>query len=87
MTDLIESAEALTTTIMAGSTSMMAVHSVFIITFRKTSEDITRSATAQIATSIIAIIITGRTNIRDTPGNPRERKIGGNDICDPEEGR
>ncbi len=72
---------------MAGSTSMMAVRSVFIITFRKTSEDITRSTIEKITNSIIAIIVTGRTNIRDTPGNPRERKTGGNETCDQEEWR
>jgi hypothetical protein len=58
---------------------MIAVRSVFIITFRKPSEDITRSATAKIANSIIAIILSGEINIRITPGHPRDRKIGGNE--------
>jgi hypothetical protein len=85
MMDRTESAGALTTTIMAGFTSMIAVRSVFIKTFRKPSEVITKSATAKIANSIIAIIITGGTNIQDTPGHPRERKIGGNETYNKEE--
>ena len=43
-----------------------------------TSEDITRSATAIITNSIIAIVLTRGANIRDTPGNPEDRKIGWN---------
>jgi hypothetical protein len=53
------------------------VYSVFLITFRKTSGDITRSATAKIANSIIAIILSGKANIRNTPGHhPQDRENG-----------
>jgi predicted ThiF/HesA family dinucleotide-utilizing enzyme len=75
----IESAGALTTTIMVGFTSMMAVRSVFIMKFREPSENITRSTTAKIANIIIAIIIAGGSNIRTTPGQTRDRKIRGNE--------
>ena len=64
---------------MAGFTFMVAVDTVFIITLRKTSGDITTSATANITNSIIAIILTRGTNIRDTPGTPQDRKNGGNE--------
>jgi len=64
MTDLIESAGART---------------VLIITLRKRSEDITTSATEKITNSIIAIILTNGTNIPGIPGNPQDRKIGGNE--------
>jgi hypothetical protein len=47
---------------------------------RKTNEHITTSSTPEIASSIIAIILTGGTNIRNTPGHPQDRKIGGNEI-------
>jgi hypothetical protein len=76
MMDLIESAGARTTTIMVGFTFMMAVRIVFINTFLKTSEDIMRSATAKIANSIIAIILSGKANIRNTPGHPQDRENG-----------
>ena len=56
----------------------MAVRTVFTIMLRKTSEDITRIATAIIANSIIAIVLTRGANIRDTPGNTKDRKIGRN---------
>jgi predicted ThiF/HesA family dinucleotide-utilizing enzyme len=62
---------------MAGFTFIKAVSTVFIITFRKTSEDITRSAIANITNSIIAIILSRGTNIPDTQGIPQERKNGG----------
>jgi hypothetical protein len=62
---------------MAGFTFMRAVRTVFIITLHKTSDDITTSATANITNSIIVNILTRRTNIRDTPGTPQDRKIGG----------
>jgi hypothetical protein len=79
MTGRIESTGALTTTIMVGFTITMAVRSVFIMTLRKTNEHITTSSTAKIANSIIAIILSGETNIRNTPGHPRDRKIRGNE--------
>jgi hypothetical protein len=87
MTGRIDSAVGCITTMMAGFTFIRAVRSVFIITLRKTCEEITKSTTAKIANSIIAIIINGGTNIRDTPGHHRERKIGGNETCDREEWR
>jgi len=62
-----------------GFTSMIAVRSDLIITFRRPSEDIMRSATAKIVNSIIAIILSGEINIRNTPGHPRDRKIGANE--------
>jgi hypothetical protein len=61
---------------MAGFTFIKAVSTVFIITFRKTSEDITRSAIANITNSIIAIILIRGTNIRGTQGTPQEGKNG-----------
>jgi hypothetical protein len=64
---------------MAGFTFIKVVSTVFIITFRKTSEDITRSDIANITNSIIAIILSRGTNIRDIPGTPQERKNGGNE--------
>ena len=79
MMDLIESAGARTTIIMAGFTIMMEARTVLIITLRKRSEDITTSATANITNSIIAIILTNGTNIPGIPGNPQDRKIGGNE--------
>jgi hypothetical protein len=79
MMDRIESAGTCTTIIMAGFTIMMAVCSVFIITFHKTSEDITKSSTAKIANITVTIIIAGATNIWNTPGHPQDRKIGGNE--------
>jgi hypothetical protein len=79
MTDLIESAGARTTTIMAGFTVIMGACIVLIITLRKRSEDTTTSATANITNSIIAIILTNGTNIRGIPSNPQDRKIGGNE--------
>jgi hypothetical protein len=78
MTDLIESAGA-RTTIMVGFTIIMGACTVLIITLRKRSEDITTSATANITNSIIAIILTNGTNIPVIPGNPQDRKIGGNE--------
>jgi hypothetical protein len=62
---------------MVGFTFIKAVITVLIITFRKTCEGITRSAIANITNSIIAIILSRGTNIRDTPGAPQERKNGG----------
>jgi hypothetical protein len=62
---------------MAGFTFMKAVRTVFIITLRRISEDITTSATANITNSIIVNILNRRTNIRDTPGTPQGRKNGG----------
>ena len=79
MTDLIEPAGARTTTIMAGFTIMMDARTVLIITPRKRSEDITTSATAKITNSIIAIILTNRTNIRGIPSNLQDMKIGGSE--------
>jgi hypothetical protein len=64
---------------MAGFTIMMAARTVFTITLRKISEDITTSATANITNSIIAIILTNGTNIRGIPSNPQDRKKGGNE--------
>jgi len=52
---------------MANFAVMMAVRTVFIITLRKTNEGITRSATANITNSIIAIALTRGTNIRNSP--------------------
>jgi hypothetical protein len=75
----IETAVTCTTTMMAGFTFIKVVSTVFIITFRKTSEDITRSDIANITNSIIAIILSRGTNIRDTPGTPQDRKNGGNE--------
>ncbi len=67
------------TTMTAGFTIIKGVITVLIITFRKTGEDITRSAIANITNSIIAIILSPGTNIRDTPDNPQKRKNGRNE--------
>jgi len=75
----IETALTCTITMMAGFTFIKVVSTVFIITFRKTCEDITRSAIANITNSIIGNILTRGTNIRDTQGTPQERKNGGNE--------
>jgi len=48
MTGRIETAMSCTTTLMADFTFIKAVSTVFIITFRKTSKDITRSDIASI---------------------------------------
>jgi hypothetical protein len=77
MTGRIDSAGGYTTTMMAGFTFMRVVRTVFIITLRKTSEDITTSAIANITNSTIVNILTRRTNIRDTPATPQDRKNGG----------
>jgi len=77
MTGRIDSGGACTTTIMVGFTFMMAVHTVLIITLRKTSEDITTSAIVDISNSIIAIILTRGTSIRAIPDNPQDMKNGG----------
>jgi hypothetical protein len=77
MTGRIDSAGERTTTIMGGFTFMRAVRTVFIITLHKTSEDSTTSATANITNSIIANILSRRTNIPDTPGTTQDRKNGG----------
>jgi hypothetical protein len=79
MTDLIESAGAHITTIMVGFTIMIEARTVLVITFRKRSEDITTSATANITNSIIAIILNNGTNIRGIQSNPQDSKIGGNE--------
>jgi hypothetical protein len=79
MTDLIESAGANTTTIMAGFTSMMAMRTIFIITSRKTSEYITKSAAEKITNIISGIIIAGGPNILSTPRHPAEMRIGRNE--------
>jgi hypothetical protein len=79
MTDLIESAGARTTTMMAGFTIMIEARTVLVITLRKRSEDITTSATAKTTNSIIAIILTNGTNIRGIPSNAQDMKIGGNE--------
>ena len=79
MTARIEAALSCTTTMMVGFTFIKAVISVFIITFRKTCEEITRSSTEKIANSMIAIILTGGANIGNTLGHPRDRKLGGNE--------
>jgi len=79
MTDLIEPAGAITTTIMAGFTIIVEARTVLVITLRKRSEDIMTSATANITNSIIAIILTNGTNIRGIPSNPQDGKIGGNE--------
>ena len=79
MTDLIESAGALTTTIMGGFTITVEARTVLVITFPKRSEDITMSATAKITNNIIAIILTNGTHIRGIPNNPQDMKIGGNE--------
>ncbi len=54
---------------------LLEVRTILIITLRKSSEDITRRATAKITNSIIAIVLTRRANILDTPGNPEDRKV------------
>jgi len=64
---------------MTNFTVMIAVRTVLIITLRKRSEDITTSAIANITNSIIEIILTDGTNIPGIPGNPQDRKIGGNE--------
>jgi hypothetical protein len=64
---------------MVEFTIIKAVISVLIITFRKTCEEITRSGTEKIANSIIAIILTGGTNIRNTLGHPQDIKVGRNE--------
>jgi len=79
MTDLIEWVGASTTTIMGGFTITVEARTVLVITLRKRSEDITTSATANITNSIIAIILTNGTNIPGIPGNPQDRKVGGNE--------
>ena len=76
----IESAGTLTITIMVGFTPMMAARSAFIMTFHETSEHITTSSTAKIENSMIAIILNGGTNIPNTRGHPRDRRIGRNEI-------
>ncbi len=74
----IETVMTSTTTMMAGFTFIKVVSTVFIMTFRQTSEDITRSPTANITNSIIENILTLGTNIRDTQGTPQEKRNGGN---------
>jgi hypothetical protein len=64
---------------MVGFTFFKAVITVLIITFRKTCEDLTRSAIANITNSFIVNILSRGTNIRDTPGTPQEKKNGGNE--------
>jgi hypothetical protein len=61
---------------MAGFTFTKVVSSVFIIMFRKSSEDITRSVIANTTNSIIEIILSRGINIRDIPGTPQESKNG-----------
>ena len=73
MTGYIDSTAALVTTIMVDFIHMMAVCSISIVTLRKTDEHITTT------NSIIAIILSGGTNILDTPGHPRDREIVGNE--------
>jgi hypothetical protein len=87
MTGRIETAMSCTTTLMADFTFIKAVSTVFIITFRKTSKDITRSDIASITNNIIAIMLSRQTNIRDIPDIPRERKDGGNETSYKEEWR
>ena len=79
MTDLIGSAAASTTTIMAGFTIIVGAYTVLAITLHKRSEDITTSATANITKSMIAIILTNGTNVQGIPSNPQDMKIGGNE--------
>jgi hypothetical protein len=79
MMDLIESAGARTTTIMADFTIIVEARIVLVITLRKRSEDITTSATANIGNSIIAIILTNGTNIRGIQSNPQDMRIGENE--------
>jgi len=74
----IETVMTSTTTMMAGFTFIKVVSTVFIMTFRQTSEDITRSPIANITNSIIENILTLGTNIRDTQGTPQEKRNGGN---------
>ncbi|OGQ00153.1 MAG: hypothetical protein A2026_16350 [Deltaproteobacteria bacterium RBG_19FT_COMBO_46_12] len=74
----IETAMTSTTTMMAGFTFIKVVSTVFIMTFRQTSEDITRSPIANITNSIIENILTLGTNIQDTQGTPQEKRNGGN---------
>jgi hypothetical protein len=76
MMGLIETAVTCTTIMMAGFTFTKVVSSVFIIMFRKSSEDITRSVIANTTNSIIEITLSRGTNIRDIPGTPQERKNG-----------
>jgi hypothetical protein len=64
---------------MGGFTSMMATRTVSIITFRGTSEDITKSAAAKITNITIAIIITGGASSLNTPRHPTEMGIGGSE--------
>ncbi len=79
MTGRIETAQNSTTTMMAGFTFIKAVITVFIITYRKTSKDITRSNIANITNRIIAITLIHGTDIRDTPDTLQEGKNGGNE--------
>jgi len=74
----IETVMTSTTIMMAGFTFIKVVSTVFIMTFRQTSEDITRSPIANITNSIIENILTLGTNIRDTQGTPQEKRNGGN---------
>jgi len=74
----IETVMTSTTTMMAGFTFIKVVSTVFIMTFRQTSEDIMRSPIANITNSIIENILTLGTNIRDTQGTPQEKRNGGN---------
>ena len=76
MTGRIEAVVTCCTTMMVDFTFIKAVISVLIITFRKTCEEITRSGTEKIVNSIIAIILTGGTNIRNTLGHPGDLTIG-----------
>jgi hypothetical protein len=62
---------------MAGFTFTKPVITVLIIPFRKMCEEITMSDIANIMSSIIVIILSPGTNIRDTLDTPQERKNGG----------
>jgi len=79
MMDLIVSAGARTTIIVAGFTFIVGPRTVLVITLRKRSEDITTSATANITNSIIANILTNGTNVEGIPSNPQGMKIEGNE--------
>ena len=71
----------------AGYTFIKAVITNLIIMFRNSCKDLTRNAIANITNSIIAIILVRGTNIRDTPGTPREWKNGRNETSNKEEWR
>ena len=76
MTDRIEMVLNYTTTMMARFTIIREVGTVFIITFRKTSEHIMRNAIAYTMKCIIENILSPGTDIRATLAYLQERKSG-----------